>query len=225
MSDASEYEFEPVRGLPELLPDGETMLWQGEPRAAALARRAFHVRVVAIYFGVLVAWRVAAGIADGDPLATTLVASLWIAALGCSAVGVLALLAWANARTTVYTITSRRVVMRFGIALPMTVNVPFRIIGSAGLKTYADGSGDIPIALVPGERMSYFLMWPHVRPWKISRPEPMLRGLADARAAAQILAGALAAFAGQPAPRPIEAPVPQGDVERPAMPAAAAVAQ
>jgi hypothetical protein len=222
MSEASEYEFEPVRGLPELLPEGETMLWQGEPDTAALARRAFHVRAVAIYFGVLVAWRIAAGLADGDPLGAIAVASAWLAALGAAAVGVLVLLAWANARTTVYTITSRRIVMRFGIALPMTVNLPFRIVESAGLKEYADGAGDIPLAIVPGERVSYLLMWPYVRPWHISRPEPMLRGLRDARSAAQILAGALAAAAGQPAPRAIEARDEQAAAQRPVLPTTAA---
>jgi hypothetical protein len=221
MSDAAEYEFEPVRGLPEALPAGETMLWQGEPDAAALARGAFHVRAVAMYFGVLVAWRLAAGVADGEPFGTTLVAALWLAALAAAAVGVLAALAWLTARTTVYTITTRRIVIRFGIALPMTVNLPFRIVASAGLKRYPDGSGDIPLVLVPGERLSYLLMWPHVRPWRIARPEPMLRGIADAAPVARLLAGALAAAAGRPVarvsdPRESESPSP-----RPALNAAA----
>ena len=31
----TEYEDEPVEGLPEYLPEGETMVWQGRPTAAA----------------------------------------------------------------------------------------------------------------------------------------------------------------------------------------------
>jgi hypothetical protein len=209
MSAASEYEFEPVRGLPARLPDGETMLWQGEPRTAALARRAFHVPTVAIYFGALVAWRAIAAVADREPLGQAVTGTLLIAAPAAAAIGLLALLAWLIARTTVYTITNRRVVVRFGIALPMTVNFPFSRIESAALRTYADGTGDLPIALVPGERLSYLIMWPHVRPWRIARPEPMLRGVPDAGHAAEILSRALAAAAGI-APVRAPAPVPDG---------------
>ena len=63
------------------------------------------------------------------------------------ALAILLVLAWASARTSVYTITSKRIVMRIGIALPMALNIPFRLIGNAALKTQSDGSGDIPVAL------------------------------------------------------------------------------
>ena len=205
MNTASEYEFEPVRGLPERLPAGETMLWQGEPRAAALARRAFHVPTLAVYFGVLVAWRALAAVADHEPLGRAVFGTLWIAALAAAAIGVLAALAWLTARTTVYTITTERIVIRFGIALPMTVNIPFRLIESAAVKAHADGTGDIPLVLARGERTSYLVMWPHVRPWRIARPEPMLRAIPDVAHAAGVLALALAAAAGTTPVRAISA--------------------
>ena len=44
-------------GLPERLPEGETLLWQGRPSWRQLALRAFHVREIAIYFALLLAWR------------------------------------------------------------------------------------------------------------------------------------------------------------------------
>ena len=34
-------------------------------------------------------------------------------------------------------------------------------------------------------------MWPHVRPWHLANPQPMLRGVADAQKVAAILARAL----------------------------------
>jgi len=49
--------------------------------------------------------------------------------------------------------------------------------------------------------VAYLSLWPHVRPWHINNAQPMLRGLPDAAAAAQVLAGALAEKAGQPAAR------------------------
>jgi hypothetical protein len=38
-----EYEDEPVRGLPDYLPDDETLVWQGEPDFKVMARRVFSV--------------------------------------------------------------------------------------------------------------------------------------------------------------------------------------
>ena len=49
-----DFEFEPVRGLPAMLPPGERLLWQGNPAWRSLAIRAYHVRKVALYFAVLV---------------------------------------------------------------------------------------------------------------------------------------------------------------------------
>jgi hypothetical protein len=37
-----EHEFEPQYGLPERLPQGESILWQASPDVATLAREAFH---------------------------------------------------------------------------------------------------------------------------------------------------------------------------------------
>lgn len=201
-----------LRGLPEPLPSGERVLWQGRPRWTALARRALHTRKIALYFGVLVAWGVISDLADGQPVAATALAALGLAALGLVALGLPALLAWLIARTTRYAITDRRVIMRFGVALPMTVNIPFKIIGAAGLRTHADGTGDLPLALTGDGRMAYLHLWPHARPWRVARAEPMLRAIPDAARVAGILAEALAA-----APTPDAAPAPAA-AERSAVP-------
>ena len=37
--------------------------------------------------------------------------------------------------------------MRFGVALPMTVNLPFRLVAGAAIKAWPDGTGDIPLQL------------------------------------------------------------------------------
>jgi hypothetical protein len=187
------------RGLPAPLPPGERLLWQGAPRWGALARRAFHVRKLAIYCAVLLAWRVVADLSDGQSPASAALGALWLTPLVLGAVGIPALLAWLFSRTTVYTITSRRVVLRSGVALPMTLNIPFRLVGSAALKTYRDGTGDIPLALAGPDRIGYLHLWPNVRPWRVARAEPMLRAVPDAARVAGILAQALAAAA-EPAP-------------------------
>lgn len=189
-----EYDFEPVRGLPEQFPPGEDLLWQGTPRWTALARRAFHVRKVAIYFAVLVVWRIVVGWSPDVSTATALQGASWVLLLGALSVGALTLLAWAMARSTVYTITNQRVVIRFGVALPMILNLPFKQIRSAGFKHYADGTGDIPLLLAESARPSYLIFWPHVRPWHFAPPEPMLRVIPDAPQVAEILVNALKAY-------------------------------
>lgn len=189
----SEYETEPVRGLPERLPDGETILWQGAPRWGALARRTFHVRKIAFYFAILLAWLVYADIVDGIAPEATLRSSLWLIGGAAFVIGVLSLLAWLIARSALFTITSRRVVICFGVAFPTAFNLPFRRIRAAGLRRFGDGSGDIPLALSAGDRIAYPLLWPFTRPWHFVQTEPMLRGLPDAAHVAEILAAALAA--------------------------------
>lgn len=188
----SEYANEPIRGLPGLLPAGEHILWQGAPAWRALARRALHTHLVAGYFAVLVAWSLLNVATGATPLAVALPGLGITIGVGAGAVALLALLGWLMARTTVYTITNRRIVMRFGVALPKCVNLPFGQIDAAGLQVNADGTGDLPLAC-KATRLGFVHLWPHVRPWRIGRPEPMLRSLPEPHAVARLLAAALAA--------------------------------
>jgi hypothetical protein len=196
-----DFDFEPIRGLPALLPAGEKLLWQGVPCWKSLAIRAYHVRKVALYFLLLVAWRIMFGLNEGHTATAILLSCLFLLALGGAGIGLLSLLAYFNARSTVYTITSRRVLLRHGIAVPLTMNVPLKVVNNAALKYFANGTGDISLALTRSQRLGYMISWPHVRPGKFARPEPSLRGLADAQAAAEILGAALAAEAGVAPPR------------------------
>lgn len=183
---------EPIRGLPRTPPEGERVLWQGAPAAWPLARDAMAVDWVAGYFALLAVWRgIAIGAAEGVWWGAA--AAAWYVTLGGVAVGVLALLAWAMARATVYTLTTRRVVMRIGAALTLTINLPYRWIRSADLRMHRDGTGTIELDLKGEDRISYFVLWPHVRPWSLARPRPALRRLRDPRAVAAILGAAASA--------------------------------
>ena len=192
----SEHEFEPVRGLPADLPAGETMLWQGSPSWTRLACQAFHVRAVAGYLGLMLAWRAAGAIAAGVAPAKAVAASLSVAPLAAAAVGLLMLMAWLTARSTVYTITSRRVVMRFGAALTKAINLPFTIVESGALNAFADGSGDVALTLKAPNKLAFLQMWPHVRPWRVAAPQPTLRAVPQAAAVSRILAQAMKAEVG-----------------------------
>lgn len=187
----SEHDFEPVRGLPAPLPEGETLLWQGAPHWWGLARRVFHVPLVALYFLALAGWRAATSLSGGGDAGAALTSALWTLPLAGVALALLMGLAWLNARTTVYTITTRRVIMRFGAALTKAINIPFAIIESAALKADRGLEGDLALKLCPPNKIAYLLLWPHARPDRLRAPEPTLRCLANAQAAAAVLAEAL----------------------------------
>jgi hypothetical protein len=201
----NEHDYEPVRGLPAPLPVGESILWQGAPDWLTLARRALRVRIAGAYFVLLIAWGISGGISAGTPAMDIVVSSLQLAALGSVAVALLFLFAWLLARTTLYTITTRRLVMRFGIALPMTIQIAFPMIDSAALQVWPDGGGDIALTLRRDQRIAYLVLCPHARPWKLAKAQPTLRGIPEAAAAAQILSRALAASASQAA-KPVSLP-------------------
>lgn len=180
-----------ISGIREPLPRGEIPLWEGQPETSALARYVLHVRLLAAYFVVLLAFSVySAGPAGGDLLARV----TWIVGLGAVVLG----MAWGYAawirRTTRYSITNRRVIIQKGAVLPSVANIPFRRIQNITFAQRAGGGGEIALELVPGARLGYTFLWPHARPWKLSRPQPMLRCLADVDEAADVLREAYAAF-------------------------------
>ena len=187
----SEHDFEPVRGLPSDLPEGEFILWQGAPDWVLLALDAFKVGWVSAYFFGLVVWRFIDNIINGVGPAVALSTALAVMPLAAIALVILAGLALINARTTVYTVTNKRVVMRFGAALTKAINIPFQIIESASSNLKPDGRGNIAIKLSPPNRIALLLLWPHVRSGTMRQPEPMFRCLRTASIAAPILAEAL----------------------------------
>jgi Bacterial PH domain len=199
-----EHELEPQYGLPERLPAGEHIVWQGSPDFSALALQVFHVRKVALYFAALMALRVATQMASGVAVVDAVAGLALPLVLAMTAVAALTTLAWLTARTSVYTLTNRRVVLRIGIVLTLALNVPLRIVTSAGLRRQGAGSGDIVLELSGDDHLAWLHLWPHVRPWRLKRPEPMLRAVPDAPRVAQLLAQAWSAQSGMAVPAAVE---------------------
>jgi len=185
--------YGPLKGMPERLPDGEFLIWQGRPAWWPLAVRALHFRAVAVYFCALLIWRVGTGLSDGFSLGGSTKNTVWLLSLSLGVLSVLTLLAWLFSKTTVYSITNRRLVMHIGVALPVALNLPFSKIGAVSARTYRDGTSDIPLLLLSDDRIAYLHLWPHVRPWRLRTPEPMLRCVADGERVASLLARELSA--------------------------------
>ena len=188
----SEHDSEPMHGLPAVLPPGEKLLWQGSPQWRSLALNAYRVRALAIYLRVIVAARGVYLLAGGATVGEALAGCVGPAAFSLVGLALLTGIAALAARSTVYTLTDRRVVIRQGIALSSALNLPFTVLRSADLRERGDGTGDIALSLTPGQRVSYLWLWPHVRPWRIDQPQPMLRSLSDAAAVGETIGRAIA---------------------------------
>lgn len=197
MSDHDDFAFDVAPGIPAPLPKGEEVLWQGRPATSALAREAFKIRWIAGYMGLLVLWKAGAGFADGG-LALALLRGLPYVVLALAAVAVVWLLAWAQARATVYTITNARVLMKIGAALPVTYNIPFAQIATARLDLKPAGTGTIALETLGDTRLAVLALWPHLRPGRMKRTEPALRCIPDAERTARLLAEAAEARLAMP---------------------------
>ena len=193
---SAEYEFEAALGLPEPLPQDEVILWQGAPNWISMAKHVFRLQWLSLYFAVIVIWQaISVSSSEGGLAAgwSSVALAFFLAVIGLVLVG---LLAYWSATTTMYTLTNRRIVMRVGIVLTVTFNLPHKTLGSADLKLYKDGTGDIPMQIATEDKIAFFHLWPHVRPWRLATPEPMMRCVPNAKAVATILTEAWMASTG-----------------------------
>jgi hypothetical protein len=163
-----------------------------------MARRVFHVRSVSLYFALLIIVHFAVQATNGGSLVSVVLGSSWMLGLGLLAIGILSLLAYAYARTTVYTITDKRLILRFGVAMPMMVNLPLSTVTAADMRQFSDGSGDIILSIDQKKRLSYTLLWPNVRSWRINPTQPALRSIKNVDEVATKLAGVVNSVARSP---------------------------
>lgn len=184
-----DFEIEPVEGLPEKPPEGEQILWQGRPDAWRLAVESLNLKWVAGYFILLSLWRFVSQL-DLLPLGQAVGASVPFLLLGLLTCGLLLLVAVAQARATVYTVTDARVVMRIGAALTLTINLPYTQVANAMLDLRKNGTGTIALETMGKTRLSYLTCWPHVRPWYFRMAQPALRCIPQAEHVAGLLAEA-----------------------------------
>ena len=204
---AVKQDFDQFKELPAPLPVGERVIWQGKPSFKGLALRSFHIREVAIYFGLLMAWKLWSNWSHGASLAEAATSVAWLVAPAVSAIAVLAGLAWLFRRAAClhHHHQAGAVSVRRGAAddheRAAEQDRQRRVENlSRWLGRYSAGA-------LNSDRVSYVLLWPHVRPWRLRTPEPMLRALPDAALAAARLSEALT---GQPGPAAVALPQSAG---------------
>ncbi len=191
-----------IEGIAEPLPSGEHVLWSERPQPWAFAFRLLRLRWVAGWFVLLAVWRgVTAWHAGGAPV-DVLSRATSIGPVALAGFGLLAALGWLIARNSTYALTRERLVLQTGVALPITVNLPLRLIDNVAVRPLGEGRADVILTLAPQSRLQAYALWPHVQGWQTGRVQPVLRDL-SARAQANLLPALTAALrhteAGTPA--------------------------
>jgi hypothetical protein len=184
-----DFAFEPIRGLPERPPEGEVILWQGQPNWLRLSIDSLNVWWVLGYFIFLFVWRFIS-VSDLMPIYQAVLVSLPFLALALIVTLLLMLVGYIQANATVYTITNKRVVMRIGAALTVTLNLPFTEIENAAIASSSKDFGTIVIDTKQTTKFSFLVLWPHARAWHFKKPQPSLRCIPDAAQVAKILSNA-----------------------------------
>jgi hypothetical protein len=186
-----DFAFEPVPGLPETPPEGEQVLWSGSPLKWRLGPHVFRTKWVLVLFAILAVSSIFSGLNHGAGFTRIAVTCATMLFLGGLIAVFFNVLGWLIAINTIYTITNKRLVIRHGVTLPMTINVPFAKVARADAKVRRDGTADISLALLDGNRLSIFAIWPHNRPWSWQGPQPAMRMVPDGGRVANILVNAL----------------------------------
>ena len=185
----------PSRLAPVRLYDGERLVWEAAASWRRVALDVFHVRAILLYFAMLLVANGVSAKLQGMSHAATLQATLPL--VGALLLALLCVLALSHAtwRSIRYTITTDRVVLRYGVALAGTLSIPHRAIAGVSLRVRPDHAGDVPLALHPSYQVNVLKTWPLVRPWHLRRAVPMLRGVPQAGVVASVLARHVAAAA------------------------------
>ncbi len=214
----SEFSDIPREIGPAHLPAGETVLWRGKPDWRHLAVDAFGAPWVAFYFVGIGVWHLATTLHDGGTRAQALADFSVVLLPMVLALSLVSVLAWLSARASVFTVTDRRIVMVYGVALPALINLPLDTIEATRLRRGFAGRGDLAFTLPRTGRLSFHQLWPYARPWHLFPAAPMMRAVPRIEEVRVIVADALRMAAEREALRP-------GRTSEPAVSAPAPTAQ
>jgi hypothetical protein len=175
------------------LAPGELVVWQGRPTLNGIVRDIFHIKAAGLYVAALLALDAYQAWAKNIPVGKALYNTVPLVLGLALATAIFAALAYLTYRTTHYTVTSRRVIMKFGMALPVTLSLPYGQIVGAAVEVDGDHTGKIALLLKADNRLPYLKLYPFARAWRLTRPEPMLRGVPQVAMVASLLTRAIQA--------------------------------
>ena len=169
---------------------GERVFWSGRPVVSRVARDVFHVRWVALYIAVFLFVNGCHDRLHGLDWIAVLRGGLPLTVIGLILITGMYAAAWLFSRTTNYVVTDLRCVMHVGVALTGCLSLPWSRIANISAAVRDDACGDIALTPKSPNRLRYFSLWPHVRLWRTSAPEPILRCVPQAERIARVMSTA-----------------------------------
>lgn len=162
--------------------ENEQILWRGKPQFWGLAATAFHTRSIAIYFALLT---VISGVLYG------LGSGVTIAVMGVGALLILHVLAFLYSKNSHYVLTNERLLILTGLTVEKRISVPLSQVGAAHLKLRGQDVGTIALEILGERQIGYLVLWPHARPLRFNKPQPLIRVVKDAPEVARLLTQAV----------------------------------
>ena len=168
----------PPKDILSIIPKDEKIIWYGRPDLRRFCLSALGLKYIIFYLIIIFFSIIYARSGDFNFIKITQVLFPYLIS-SFLAVLLLIIIGISQVLPTIYVITSKRVIIRSGLALIFMLNVPFDKIASIDKKQYSDGSGNISFKLMGNKRVPFFAGWPSVRPWHFNNPEPTLRCISD----------------------------------------------
>ena len=168
----------PPKDILSVIPKDEEIIWHGRPDLRRFCLTAIGIKYILVYLIVITCSIIYTRYGDFNLITILQVLVPYLLSC-CLAIILLVIVGISQVLPTVYVITSKRVIIKSGLALIFMLNVPFDKIASIDKNNYSDGSGNISFKLISNKRVPFFASWPSVRPWYFSNPEPTFRCIAD----------------------------------------------
>jgi len=163
--------------------ENEEILWRGRPQFSGLAITAFHTKWIALYF---------AGLAGFSGWSYGLGSGLTLAVMGLGLLAILYVLAYLYSKNSHYVLTNERLLILTGLAVEKRVSIPLSSVGAAHLKMRSGDVGTIALQISGERQLGYLVLWPHVRPFRFNRTQPLIRVVENAPEVARLLTEAVA---------------------------------
>ena len=179
----------PPKDILGAIPENEDIIWYGRPELRRFCLSALGLRYLLLYLLIVALFNLSSNFGNFSffiylEIMVPYIISCFLATVLLVIIGI------SQVMPTVYVITSKRIIIRSGMALIFMLNVPFDKIANIDKQIFKDGCGNISFKLINNKRVPFFASWPSVRPWYFNNPEPTFRCISNVDVIALKLADA-----------------------------------
>jgi len=168
----------PPKDVLSVIPENEEVIWHGRPNLRRFSLSALGLRYLMLYLLIISITTFSSNF--GNLTLLLFLQMMFPYIISCCLAGIiLVMIGISQVIPTVYVITSKRIIIKSGLALIFMLNVPFDKVANIDKKVFNDGCGDISFKLIGNKRIPFFAGWPSVRPWYFNDPEPTFRCIPD----------------------------------------------